>query len=81
MFNIIGTTMENYWARELSRIRNPLFKFDKRPEILEILYTDCINSFVRDARVTIDPFKTQCEKLADLTMPTTPEELCTFYVK
>ena len=73
--------MADYWARELRRIKNPLFKFEKRPEILDILYKDCMSSFSRDTGAEVDPFKTRYEELADLTKLATPAELISFYVK
>ena len=74
---------DEHYANELSKVHNPLFRFKKRPEVLDIMYADCMSSFVRDKkdRAELNIFQTRYEELADLTEPVSDREATSFLVK
>ena len=41
----LSSLEEQMFANEINKVKNPLFRFHKRPEVLDVMYADCLSSF------------------------------------
>jgi hypothetical protein len=62
-----------------NKIINPMFKLDKRPDVIEVLYKDIMMSYVREQ--SVDLFAPRSEDYLDDTKPIPLEIERTFNIK
>ena len=62
-----------------SKIINPMFRLDERPDVIEVLYKDAMNSYINEAR--IDLYAPRSDDYLDDTKPITSEVERSYNIK
>ena len=61
------------------QVKNPLFRFEERPDVLEVLYYDCLSVFADNPNFKL--WSGKVKDLTDYTVPATDAEACSYEVK
>ena len=66
---------------DLLKIKNPLFRIEKRPDVLDVLYKDCFSVYLNKDEDRDYIYTAKIIELMELTTPTTKQQDQRFEVK
>ena len=65
--------------KKMEQIKNPLFRTFERPDVLDVIYNDCIRTY--NKKKNLDIYKERPDELVEMTSSLTQFEETAFKVK